>query len=245
MTTTPAARPAFGTVLADQMSIATYADGAWQADKLAPVAPIPMHPSAHVLHYASTCFEGFKAYRYADGSIHVFRMDRHIARLRQSARLLLLPVPDEAQLERMILQTIDRQPRAGAGAPGRAVHAAGAVRHDAEHRRGVAAVERSHADRAGEPGVGLLRGRHEAAAHLCRRSEAPHGRAPWHGQDGRQLCRCHGSDARGQGKVQDRPGPVLSRRVGAGNRRCQLPADPRRPHPHAQPRHDVPARRHA
>lgn len=107
MTTAPTARPAFGTVLADQMSIATYANGAWGADKLAPVAPIPMHPAAHVLHYASTCFEGFKAYRYTDGSIHVFRMDRHMARLRQSAKLLMLPVPDAAQLERMILQTID------------------------------------------------------------------------------------------------------------------------------------------
>jgi branched-chain amino acid aminotransferase len=106
MSTTPA-RPAFGTVLADQMSIASFAKGGWSAEQMAPVAPIPMHPAAHVLHYASTCFEGFKAYRYADGSIHVFRMDRHMARLRQSAKLLSLPVPDEAQLERMILQTID------------------------------------------------------------------------------------------------------------------------------------------
>ena len=39
-----------------------------------------MHPAAHVLHYASTCFEGFKAYRWADGSINVFRMDKHIER---------------------------------------------------------------------------------------------------------------------------------------------------------------------
>ena len=76
MTTTPAARPAFGTVLADQMSIATYASGAWGADKLVPVAPISLHPSAHVLHYASTCFEGFKAYRYADGSTRVF-LNKH------------------------------------------------------------------------------------------------------------------------------------------------------------------------
>ena len=73
-----------------------------------PVAPLPMHPAAHVLHYASTCFEGFKAYRWDDGSIHVFRMDRHIARLRQSAQLLSLPVPDASQLEKMILETIDR-----------------------------------------------------------------------------------------------------------------------------------------
>jgi branched-chain amino acid aminotransferase len=108
MTTNPQARPAFGTVLADQMSLATYANGAWSADRLVPVAPLPMHPAAHVLHYASTCFEGFKAYRWADGSIHVFRMDRHIARLRQSAQLLSLPVPDATQLEKMILETIDR-----------------------------------------------------------------------------------------------------------------------------------------
>ena len=46
-----------------------------------------MSPAIHGLHYGSTCFEGFKAYRWADGSINVFRMDRHIARMRQSARV--------------------------------------------------------------------------------------------------------------------------------------------------------------
>jgi branched-chain amino acid aminotransferase len=107
MTTTPQARPAFGTVLADQMSVATFKDGKWSADEIRPVAPIPMHPAAHVLHYASSCFEGFKAYRWKDGSIRVFRMDKHIDRIRQSAKLLSLPQPDAAQIARMILQTID------------------------------------------------------------------------------------------------------------------------------------------
>ena len=107
MTTTPQARPAFGTVLADKMSIATFKDGQWSADEIRPVAPIPMHPAAHVLHYASSCFEGFKAYRWKDGSVRVFRMDKHIARIRQSAKLLSLPQPDAGQIERMILQTID------------------------------------------------------------------------------------------------------------------------------------------
>jgi branched-chain amino acid aminotransferase len=101
-------RPAFGTVLADLMSIATYSNGAWGADQVVPTAPIPMHPAAHVLHYSSTCFEGFKAYRWADSSINVFRMDRHIERMRQSARLLFLPQPDATQLEHMVLQAIDR-----------------------------------------------------------------------------------------------------------------------------------------
>ena len=107
--TTPAqARPAFGTVLADQMAVATYRNGRWATHEVRATGPIEIHPAAHVLHYASTCFEGFKAYRWADGSINVFRMDRHVERMRQSARLLVLPVPDAEQLSQMVLAVIDR-----------------------------------------------------------------------------------------------------------------------------------------
>ena len=45
------AKPAFGSVLTDTMAVAEYRDGRWQAHALQPVAPIPMHPAAHVLHY--------------------------------------------------------------------------------------------------------------------------------------------------------------------------------------------------
>ena len=107
--TTPAqARPAFGTVLADQMAVATYRNGRWATHEVRATGPIEIHPAAHVLHYASTCFEGFKAYRWADGSINVFRMDRHVERMRQSARLLVLPVPEAEQLAQMVLAVIDR-----------------------------------------------------------------------------------------------------------------------------------------
>jgi branched-chain amino acid aminotransferase len=105
-TTTP--RPAFGTLLADHMSIAYFKDGRWSDAQLTPTAPIPMHPAAHVLHYSSTCFEGFKAYRWRDGSVHTFRMDRHIERMRQSARLLTMPEPDADQLAAMVISVIDR-----------------------------------------------------------------------------------------------------------------------------------------
>src|SRR5271165_1434845 len=81
-------RPAFGTVLASHMAAATYQNGRWGEHEVRPVGPIEISPAAHVLHYASTCFEGFKAFRWADGSVHVFRMNRHIQRLQQSARLL-------------------------------------------------------------------------------------------------------------------------------------------------------------
>ena len=84
-------RPAFCTLLTSHMAVATYHEGRWNPSEIKPVAPIELSPAAHVLHYAITCFEGFKAFRRADGSVHIFRMDRHIQRMRQSARQLVLP----------------------------------------------------------------------------------------------------------------------------------------------------------
>jgi branched-chain amino acid aminotransferase len=111
-------RPAFGTMLAPTMTVARYQNGAWGRFETRPCAPIELHPAAHVLHYASTCFEGFKAYRWPDGSINVFRMDRHIERMRQSARSLVLPEPDARQLEDMIRTAIDRNRDSVPEAPG-------------------------------------------------------------------------------------------------------------------------------
>jgi branched-chain amino acid aminotransferase len=100
------------------MARASYQGGQWSASEIVPVAPIELSPAAHVLHYASTCFEGFKAFRRADGSVNVFRMDRHIARMRQSARLLVLPEPDPVQLADMVRAVIDRCRAAVPEAPG-------------------------------------------------------------------------------------------------------------------------------
>ncbi len=108
MTTNTTPRPAFGTVLADRMAIASYRDGKWGAQEIRPLGPIEISPAAHVLHYASSCFEGFKAYRWADGSVNLFRMDMHIERMRQSARRLFLPEPDTGQLEAMVIEVINR-----------------------------------------------------------------------------------------------------------------------------------------
>jgi branched-chain amino acid aminotransferase len=111
-------RPAFGTVLTSHMAVATYQGGRWSASEIKPVAPIELSPAAHVLHYASTCFEGFKAFRRADTSVHVFRMDRHIQRLQQSARQLVLPQPDAAQVSDMVRAVINRCRDAVPEAPG-------------------------------------------------------------------------------------------------------------------------------
>ena len=100
------------------MAVASFREGQWQQSEIKPVEPLSISPAAHVLHYASTCFEGFKAFRRADGSVHVFRMDRHIQRFQQSARQLVLPEPDAKQVADMVRAVITRCRDAVPEAPG-------------------------------------------------------------------------------------------------------------------------------
>jgi branched-chain amino acid aminotransferase len=98
--------PPFGTVFGDTMAVARWADGSWSAPSIEPVAPIPMHPASHVLHYGSACFEGLKAHKGVYGQVRIFRLDRHVARLRSSAERLCLPVPDADLLSEMVVATV-------------------------------------------------------------------------------------------------------------------------------------------
>jgi branched-chain amino acid aminotransferase len=96
----------FGSVFSDRMSAARWAGGVWEAPKLEELAPISLHPGAHALHYGSACFEGLKAHRGVDGVVRVFRLERHVERLRTSAAALMLPVPPADLLEGMILDVV-------------------------------------------------------------------------------------------------------------------------------------------
>ena len=98
----------FGSILTDKMAIASFGDGAWGEAEIRVTGPLDLHPAAHALHYGSSCFEGFKAYRHADGGVRIFRMDRHIERMRQSARVLVLPEPDPVLLASMVKTLVDR-----------------------------------------------------------------------------------------------------------------------------------------
>ena len=97
----------FGSEFADKMSLGWYRDGAWSRPEMQPVRPLSLHPGAHVLHYASTCFDGLKAYRQADGKVRIFRLAAHVQRMRQSAARVSLPVPDEALLSAALMDLVD------------------------------------------------------------------------------------------------------------------------------------------
>lgn len=56
--------------------------------------PLAIEPSASVLHYAQTIFEGMKAYKDENGKVTLFRPDMNMKRMNTSASRLALPVTD-------------------------------------------------------------------------------------------------------------------------------------------------------
>jgi len=99
----------FGTEFCDTFAVARFVDGAWQEPTLEALRPLELHPAAHVFHYASTCFEGFKAYRWSDCKARIYRLHDHIARMQKSAASLRLPVPDADMMARIVTELVKSQ----------------------------------------------------------------------------------------------------------------------------------------
>jgi len=86
------AEPGFGVHFTDHMvDVCWSVNGGWHRPRVQPYGPITLDPAAAVLHYGQEIFEGIKAYRHEDGSIHTFRPDQNGRRLQRSARRLALP----------------------------------------------------------------------------------------------------------------------------------------------------------
>ncbi len=84
--------PGFGRVFTDHMATAVWTrDGGWGSATITSYGPLSLDPATSVLHYGQAIFEGFKAYRHPDGSIHTFRPERNAARFQRSATRLALP----------------------------------------------------------------------------------------------------------------------------------------------------------
>jgi branched-chain amino acid aminotransferase len=86
------ADPGFGSRFTDHMAVATWTKAAgWGDAQIRPYGPFQIDPAGAVLHYAQEIFEGLKAYRHADGSIHLFRPEANARRLQSSAARMMLP----------------------------------------------------------------------------------------------------------------------------------------------------------
>ena len=90
------------------MPTVAYQNGAWQPVRWQESATITLPAGAHGLHYGSECFEGLKAFRQKNGDIVLFRPDDNIARMRQSARLLDMPIPEADTFREALFELVRR-----------------------------------------------------------------------------------------------------------------------------------------
>ena len=114
------ADPGFGKHFTDHMVVIDWnVDEGWHSARVEPYGPIALDPASAVLHYGQEVFEGLKAYRHADGSVHTFRPEMNARRLQASARRLSLPeLPEDLFVESIRqLVTVDEAwvPQAGFG----------------------------------------------------------------------------------------------------------------------------------
>jgi branched-chain amino acid aminotransferase len=98
----------FGSLFGDRMTVATLAGGTYTYGGDAQAFEnFSLHPGTHALHYGSACFEGLKAHRQVDGSLAIFRLDDHVARMRQSIERLRVPAPAAELLRELIIDAVE------------------------------------------------------------------------------------------------------------------------------------------
>ena len=86
---------AFGNVFTDHMFVADFQEEkGWYDPRVVPYGLLPLDPAAAVLHYAQAVFDGLKAFRGVDGKVRLFRPQKHVERLNNSAKHMCIPPLD-------------------------------------------------------------------------------------------------------------------------------------------------------
>src|SRR6266436_6849540 len=101
----------FGQIFTDHMFLADFQEEkGWYDPRVEPYGPLSLDPATAVLHYAQAIFDGLKAFRGVDGKIRLFRPQKHVERMNNSARRLCIPPidPDLALQSLIRLVDVDR-----------------------------------------------------------------------------------------------------------------------------------------
>ena len=78
-------------------------------DGFVPWAEATVHTNSLAMRYALSVFEGVRLYRQSDGSgVRAFRLDEHLARLRNSSRLMRLPEPEGIDIAATVAELVRR-----------------------------------------------------------------------------------------------------------------------------------------
>jgi branched-chain amino acid aminotransferase len=98
----------FGTVFTDHMFVMDFEEEkGWYDPRVEPYGPLGLDPATAVLHYGQGLFEGLKAFRGRDGTIRLFRPDRHVARLNRTAERMCIPALDPEMVLRSWTTLVD------------------------------------------------------------------------------------------------------------------------------------------
>jgi branched-chain amino acid aminotransferase len=97
----------FGQIFTDHMFLADFQEEkGWYDPRIEPYGPIPMDPAAAVLHYAQGVFDGLKAFRGVDGKIRLFRPQKHVERMNNSAKRMCIPPLDPGMALESIVKLV-------------------------------------------------------------------------------------------------------------------------------------------
>jgi len=108
MSPDPSVLAGFGTRTTPHLLVQHFAEGAWGPARVTPAEALSLAPLTQALHYGTSIFEGLKAHGQPDGSVAIFRLRDHVARLNRSAERLCLPQVDAQALCRAIAELVDR-----------------------------------------------------------------------------------------------------------------------------------------
>ncbi|HEV8310007.1 MAG TPA: branched-chain amino acid aminotransferase [Methylomirabilota bacterium] len=97
----------FGTVFTDHMFVADFQEEkGWYDPRIEPYGPLSLDPATAVLHYAQGIFDGLKAFRGQDGKVRLFRPQKHVERLNNSARRMCIPQMDPEFALRSLVELV-------------------------------------------------------------------------------------------------------------------------------------------
>ena len=65
----------------------------WMDGKMVPFKDANVHMLSHTLHYGLGAFEGIRSYRQTDGGGGIFKLDEHLKRLFDSAKMCRMKMP--------------------------------------------------------------------------------------------------------------------------------------------------------
>lgn len=98
----------FGRTFTDHVFEMDYDEalGGWHTPTIKKRSKLEISPAAMVLHYGQAIFEGLKAYKHDDGRIALFRPEKNIERLNNSARRMCIPTVDEKLVLEAMLELV-------------------------------------------------------------------------------------------------------------------------------------------